>query len=294
MQLCTIFFPIYEAIESSAQLRGPAKYLSSTDSLPATAVSSCKNTLEEKPNGNDPHHELHLNNSPARRSIYSIHALEKALAANPVPLLEFAATRDFTAENVVFLIHVMRWRDAWKTAPREASTGLVTESAKSKLFRLAVDIYTEDLCCQTADFPVNVESAIRRTLDDFFSGAIPDKKGLNSNDWDLVGEHGAVGSAPPPVDIDQFAQQFRSPWEEKKEVEVTITPASPDEQEIEITFQSNPCVAPLGLARARIPSGFDSRIFEAAESSVKYLVLTNTWRRFAMSREKSGELGAVC
>jgi hypothetical protein len=36
-----------------------------------------------------------------------------------------------------------------------------------------------------------------------------------------------------------------------------------------------------------IPADFDSSIFDAAEASIKYLVLTNTWPKFIKDRRNS-------
>ena len=221
-------------------------------------------------------------------------ALEKTLAVNPTPLLYFAAKQDFTAENVIFLIHVKRWRDAWKTAPRERNTGEVTEQARAKLFRMAVDMYMADLYEQTADFPINVESAIRKSMDNTFGPAVPGGKRLDSSTWDNVDAENVAFGVAPPMDLDQIADSQQSPWGDERSVDEAESPVSPMEETTNgIVFETNPCVAPLGPARARIPQDFHQGIFDAAEASIKYLVLTNTWCRFVMSRSNVSELGTT-
>jgi hypothetical protein len=45
-------------------------------------------------------------------------------------------------------------------------------------------------------------------------------------------------------------------------------------------FDVNPCVRPP--VRRVVTPGFDEHVFDQAEKSIKYLVLTNTWQKFVM------------
>jgi hypothetical protein len=45
-----------------------------------------------------------------RSSMLTMTALENALRSNAAPLLEFAALKDFSGENVSFLTHIADWR----------------------------------------------------------------------------------------------------------------------------------------------------------------------------------------
>ena len=287
MQHCAIFFPIYEALHFHSQTRKPLHSLFSTESLDRASSSD-----DEKSREKDWFADPNVHGFPKDQNIYSMAALEKALTVNPSPLLFFAAKQDFTAENIIFLIQVMRWRAAWITAPRERSTGEVTEHARAQLFRMAVNIYMANLYEQTAEFPINVEGAIRKTLDNIFAPAVPGGKRLDSSRWDNVSAENVAYGVPPPIDVDRaLATTPSSPWDDEKDA---VTPVSPAARKDEDTlFEPNPCVAPLGPARARIPQAFHQGVFDPAEASIKYLVLTNTWCRFVMFRSTVSELDTM-
>lgn len=285
MQSCAIFFPIYEAIEFHTYIRRPLHSLFSTESLSTPSSGD-----DEKAKDKDWFADPNVNGFPTDKNVYSMPALEKALTVNPSPLLYFAAKQDFTAENIIFLIHVMRWREAWKTAPRDLSTGLVTEHARAQLFRMAVDVYMANIYEQTAIFPINVESKIRRSLDDTFGPAVPGGKRLDSSRWDNVSAENVAYGAPPPVDVDQAMEKTTwSPWDDEKVSPISLAAL----READTFFEPNPCVAPLGPARARIPQSFHEGVFDKAEESIKILVLTNTWCRFVVTKKEICELDTL-
>ena len=102
MQHCAIFFPIYEAIEFHTYTREPFHNLFSSESL-QTLLSGD----DEKAKDKDWFSDFNVNGFPSNKNVYFMAALKKALAVNPSPFLYFAAKQDFTAENVIFLIHVI-------------------------------------------------------------------------------------------------------------------------------------------------------------------------------------------
>src|SRR5437773_5063836 len=58
-----------------------------------------------------------------RPDMYSMQALEKCLATDPTELLRFAAMKEFTGENIVFLTQVRDWKVGWL---RLARKGILT------------------------------------------------------------------------------------------------------------------------------------------------------------------------
>ena len=100
-------------------------------------------------------------------------------------------------------------------------------------------------------------------------------KRLDSSRWDTVSDENVAYSVPPQIDVDKAMEKTPwSPWDGEKGDVSPISPVA--RKEADDFFEPNPCVAPLGPARARIPQSFDQGVFDAAEASVKYLVLTNT------------------
>ena len=210
------------------------------------------------------------------REMYTMAALEKALVMNPIPLLQFAATKDFTGENIVFLIHVRDWHYAWNHAPRYSNE--LTAKAKAHLFNRAVDIYASSIHHKTAEFPINIEHKVRADLDAVFGAAVADMKPrFSDNVVDPFNDKA--------IELDS-SKSFRKTIEREyssdsgttyRESQESILPSAR-----EFTFEPHPCVQPIEIA---IPEGFNERVFDAAEKSVKYLVVTNTWQKFVESHK---------
>jgi hypothetical protein len=216
--------------------------------------------------------------------MHTMAALEKALVMNPIPLLQFAATKDFTGENIVFLMQVRDWHTTWR---RFSGIGnALTNDGRSTLYDLALEIYISSVHEKTAEFPINIESKIKRELDLIFE---------------------AVASERRPYRDDSIADPFKdhSPHDPFRTTSVELTVpknlrgilerANTDETEPiannssqeniipsskDFMFDVNPCVRPP-VRQSTIP-GFDEQVFDQAEQSIKYLVLTNTWQKFVM------------
>lgn len=294
MQVVTVFFPIYEAYASRAHMRTTMDLLKQWEEKGADAAPS----LTSDNTGNA---SVVTRNS----KVYSMAALEKALVVNPLPLLHFAATKDFTAENIIFLMRVREWRQAYTTAPRQFNNIDLTPDAQNLLFCMAVDIYTTCVHDATSEFPINIDHSIRMSLDSLFGPAIPGSKQRNSGEsesrspWDIdmdSFEKGPIQAEVQRITLSRETSDdsVQSIWSSKiKSVKThVIKTSSPHEDERPI-FAPHPATAPLGAVRARIRPGFDGSVFDEAESSIKYLVLTNTWRKFAQEGQGGAENGMV-
>lgn len=219
----------------------------------------------------------HVPSTTSSRELYSMAALEKAMAVNTEPLLQFAATKDFTAENVLFLIQVRRWKEAFARAARPGNE--VSESARSHLFNTAVQIYTSRVNDKTTDFPINIEHKVRQDLDAIFSPAVPTGQLTQSEHLPYDEADAWTKSPKSPTTFDRM---------ESSDSGETLT-GSPVafREKPEPLFPPHPGVAPLGESRAKMRAGFDEHVFDAAESSIMYLVLTNTWQKFVREHRPS-------
>ncbi|KAF7193423.1 hypothetical protein HII31_05203 [Pseudocercospora fuligena] len=293
MQIVTIFFPIYEAYESRRQMRTTLSAIKDWEEKGRghTSHSSSMNTSSDlsKPSS--------YGISTQSKEIFSMASLEKALAINPMPLLHFAANKDFTAENIIFLMRVREWRQAWTSAPRDPSTGDVTSHARNLLFRLAVEIYMVCVLDTISEFPINIDHSVRLQLDLLFEPAVPEAKKRVSSDTDGSNPFDIEMNYTSNTHIDEEVKRIALTREEsddslKKATTVAVysvppTPTREDDDDEKPIFEQNPAVTPLGSARAKIRDGFDEKVFDAAEASIKYLVLTNTWRKFAQEAQQS-------
>ena len=206
--------------------------------------------------------------------MYTMASLEKALILNPRPLLVYAATKDFTAENIVFLMQVRRWKSTYSARAASGFNGRLTDEPRALLFASAVDIYTACVNEKTAEYPINVEGPIRNTLDAIFSRAVPEGKytpNPDSGDFDKTVHMMTMGRQSSNHSSDPIWDKGGDTFSQKESM-----------------FGAHPGVAPLGRSRARISAEFDESVFDAAERSIKYLVLTNTWWKFVSSAEAEG------
>ncbi len=81
--------------------------------------------------------------------MFTMIALQNALESNPTPLLEFAALKDFSGENVSFLLQVAQWKRGWAVAKDESQR-------MQEQFIRAVQIYSHFISLEFSEFPINI------------------------------------------------------------------------------------------------------------------------------------------
>ncbi len=317
MQFCTIFFPIYEfyehkkavhAIWSDAQWEKQENrpYLPQSVSSRSSVPSSQRQLLD---NSTAKLFEALAADSMADgKELYRMAALEKALLINPTPLLHFAATKDFTAENIIFLLHVKEWRAAWRASPRDLQTDRVTPQAHRRLFNMALDIFAASVSAQTAEFPVNLEGptvhALARVFEPHMASSRSGTSGSDGSDQGtLVGSWELSHTQNQRPRSTAFDMEMTSsgpkllwpPSHDRKAglLDVNVTPVSQgssimapsttpaeggENQDDEAEKGNQPMLA-------SVYPDIDERVFDEAEASIRYLVLTNTWRKFVKARE---------
>ncbi|KAK4081185.1 uncharacterized protein Triagg1_2717 [Trichoderma aggressivum f. europaeum] len=199
-------------------------------------------------------------------SILTLSALEYVLQRNPEPLQQFSALRDFSGENIAFLTSVGEWKSSFPASVRSRS-GIMSDDTKRELvrerFNRALRIYTEYISASDAAFPINISSVQLKKLESIFEG--PARS--------MYGEKQAVNPATP----------FNYPeWNKADSVASCCeAPKSVSEKD----SVSGDSVQYWG----DIPEEFDHGVFDDAEKSIKYLVLTNTWPKFVRDRRDSME-----
>lgn len=272
MQFTTVFFPVYEIFKSRNEMRSALAVLESWEDRHGTE-KSLEDIDSSKASSLPP-----STTSSQERELFTMGALEKALAVNPDPLLKFAATKDFTAENILFLTQVRRWKEAFAFSPRVNYD--VTDSAKSQLFNSALEIYISRVNEKTTDFPINIEFKIRQDLDAVFGPAVPTGR-ITRKEYERYMSAGNFFKAP------QVATSFDL-HHGSESSDSTETPPGPILLSTENSmFPLHPGVSPLGVPRGKMRPEFNEHVFDAAESSIKYLVLTNTWQKFVQKQRSS-------
>ena len=304
MQFATIFFPIFEIFEQKTSVHKKAESFISTDSTlwSTTSRSEKVSSSQQRNSTAELFHEI---NAASVGHLYSVGALERALLINPEPLLQYAARKDFTAENIVFLTQVRDWRAFWQSAPRNPSTGLVTEDAQVRLFRMAIEIFATSVDEKTADFPINIEGYVRKDL-----AAVLGPSALNRMSGFAArnGSNGSCGlelhGVPSVIPVAPWAEQkhaisvtttisaasmsppsspptaLRSMSSGKTPLLTTTTTSSSRAEPKPYRLEDRPDLSPQSNGRGLDIPGLDEHVFDDAEASIKYLVLTNTWRKF--------------
>jgi hypothetical protein len=319
MQFCTIFFPIFEAYTSRYRFDDSTHAIetskgtwSSSGSSKASMlhcasrVNTAASTKSIVCTSSTDNEKLILSPTPAsriesgsvesRRKAYSRAALAEILSTNPTALLQFATQRDFTGENIIFLIWVNQWRTWWNQAVKDAN-GLISNQAKKQLFRFAFEIYFRSVHMKTAAIPINIDGRIRSHLDNIFRGMMSsleqtDSTGYEADVFSKDALTTETPSEPFPFSTKNIGDtsaslSFTSSLKTLvKSVSAEITSQNNYSHGLSLEMQqSDPDFA------IPIPYGFDAQVFDDAEREVNYMVFTNTWPRFVDSVNLYANMG---
>lgn len=184
-------------------------------------------------------------------------ALDFSIEHSIEPLITWAASREFTAENTIFLREVRNFRKKWSPLTT------VTTAQRRQMFTEASLIYFTLINPFTAESPINIEYKIFKTLQSVFAGVEFDPYMPRSK-------------TPDDVKNPVLRENVVCPWED-----TFSRPASID---------SNHTASSTSSTRSLVPSEFTDEVFDAAFESIKYLVFTNTWPRY-VDAELCGEKG---
>ncbi|KZL85530.1 regulator of g protein signaling superfamily [Colletotrichum incanum] len=201
-------------------------------------------------------------------SVYTMGALEYVLDKNPEPLRKFSALRDFSGENIAFLSAVGEWKASIAQSPgaRQPSSELTRER-----FNRALRIYTEFISPHHAEFQINIASQDLKRLEQVFENAARILYGYRTERF-----------TDPVVPFEDVT------W-------VPESSSGSSDKDILSRNGNRDCITDRVQYWGEIPEAFNVGVFDDAETSIKYLVLTNTWpkfvkeRRYSLGSEDSGE-----
>ena len=205
-----------------------------------------------------------------RSDMLTMANLESALRTNPIPLLQFAALKDFSGENISFLTHIADWQRVW-SLPKASPT-----EHFRKQFVAATRIYAHFISLEFSEFPINISSKEMKRLHNMFEAAANilyrhkrDSTVSNTSD-----------NATPFADVLPTRNRrgsYSSTMELRRE---SINLGALGRANLEASECMREHCADEVLAEFEIAQGFGEEMFEAAEKEIKYLVLTNTWPKF--------------
>ncbi|KAF5859916.1 hypothetical protein ETB97_002230 [Aspergillus alliaceus] len=272
MEIFTVFLPCWEVMRSKSLRRETLDAIAQWESKKDTtgpdgkslgSISTMVDSMMSGWKSNNGSVETATSN---RESILTMGALEHVLARNPGPLQKFSALHDFSGENVAFLTSVAEWKSSLpkavhdNTAPNDDNTrALIREK-----FNRALRIYTQFISVRHAEFPVNISSQDLKKLENIFEGAA----------CTLYGEENEVDPATP----------FETPGSYPMKSPMLPTFQDPAKKP---TTSSESLISDRVQYWGDVPEDFGPNVFDNAEESVKYLVLTNTWPKFVRNRRSS-------
>ncbi|TFA99675.1 hypothetical protein CCMA1212_008498 [Trichoderma ghanense] len=262
MEIFTVFLPCWEVISHQAlcqeTLNTIAQWENNNTGLGKAirSIESKTTVVESIKSGWKSTHSS--GKASSVESILTLSALEHVLQRNPEPLQQFSALRDFSGENIAFLTSVGEWKASFPASVLNRNSDISEETRRELVrerFNRALRIYTEYISATDAAFPINISSVELKRLEAIF------EKPARST----YGEKQDVNAATP-FDCDDLARPDSGG-------------SSTAEKDVGDGVQY----------WGKIPDDFDQAIFDDAERSIKYLVLTNTWPKFVRDRRTSME-----
>lgn len=238
-------------------------------------------------------------------SVLTMAALEHVLDKNPEPLRQFSARRDFSGENIAFLTAVAEWKAA---LPQDfvSSRYDATPDAVRQQFTRALRIYTEFISPRDAEFPINIAWHDLRKLQGIFERAARSIAAGASSTVDAatpfadseLADFPKPRPATPPTQTQQKRHSRDSQTHILSEPTTPPPPGTAATGHIPLPVPATlppstttpppyPTADSTPLYEGDIPAAFDAAVFDAAQASIKYLVLTNTWPKYVRERRNS-------
>lgn len=283
LEVFAIGFPIIDVVKGNSlrqetleaiaswEKRQAANGIDSEDSLQSPSAYSATTTLKSA--GDTSFSKVSLESH--KSDMLTMTALENALRTNALPLLEFAALKDFSGENVSFLTHVADWRRYW-FLPKAS-----TAEHRRKQFIAAVRIYSHFISLEFSEFPINISSKEMKRLHKVFEsiastlhrrarGSVASSQSDNVTPFDTVLPEDMSG---PPLET-------QSSCSSTTELKSNVNLDALGRANLRAVLRIQELHVDEMLADVEIPEAFTELVFDSAESEIKYLVLTNTWPKF--------------
>ncbi|KAF2683678.1 hypothetical protein K458DRAFT_339737 [Lentithecium fluviatile CBS 122367] len=235
-QQVLILIPLREAAKSPIKRRDSIAPSTDSDSLSLTSTPSASSQKS-----------THAVLSKELKPKASMQALEFSIEHSIDALIDWTASREFTAENTIFLREVRNFKKKW------SSLRTVTTAQRRQMHTEASLIFFTLINPFTAETPINIEYKIFKRLQRQFEGM----------EYDPYMPRSRTPSDPMSPTA---RENVVCPWENTLD-----RPAS---------FESNTSASSTASTRSLVPSEFTDDVFDAAFESIKYLVFTNTWPRY--------------
>jgi hypothetical protein len=207
---------------------------------------------------------------------YSMATLELQLDKNPSQLLYWAYTKEFTAENIMFLTSVRDFKRKWDQTTKH--TDLLDPNQIRELYEEAAMTFFRLVNPTTARRNINIDSRTFRELENMFKGC----------HYEPVDDSSSVSKSSS-----QCTHNVIAPWEEHDLPERPHSALS-DEGKLlddhvnklyplpvtEIHTKCDTIHGNQSTKETAIPGNFNIDVFDRAYDIVKNDVYLNTWVRY--------------
>lgn len=202
-------------------------------------------------------------------SLLSMGALERLLEHNPEPLRQFSALKDFSGENVAFLAAVTQWKKSYPA-------GQGKQEDVQGAYTRALEIYAKFVSPRHAEFPINISFQEMASMEATFESAARI----------LYGESSVAPNGPASAFVPHDWPRSHGTSVSQDDSEMVNIHRSESLQELHTAVRR---ISYYG----EIPECFSVTTFDQVESSIKYLVLTNTWPKFLQDSRRSWNLSST-
>lgn len=221
---------------------------------------------------------------------YSMASLEYQISNNVDPLLRWAAQKEFTAENILFLRDVIDFKRKWSIA---TNRGHLTDDQLRERYEEAALIYFTLINPSTAKFNINIDYRTYNELERMFSGLVyvpfcDDRSSISKTSQ-------SENIITPWADVEEFSASPRASDEGITNSDIDKLYRLPV-TEIRASIDDMPRQSSIDLPYLYIPPTFSLEVFDKAYESVKQDVFLNTWVRYEarFSKPRPPQYPAVC
>ncbi|KAJ5312636.1 hypothetical protein PENANT_c007G06881 [Penicillium antarcticum] len=263
MEAVTIFFPCYELVVSRGQRDRVLGELQAWNEERTSSGEKLTSAPSRTPS--------QVSRLP---EVYSREALGRYLEEDSSALLRFAAAKEFSGENIIFLNYVRDWKAAWAEISEsrpDYDWNCDPQYYRRHFFKFALEIYAACVDINFAEFPINIESRIYSDLMAIFGEAsqiicqsMPGRAGTR-----------AYRNLPESYNtMTTHRKKFSTVITIEEDTQALCLDANPHEGQSIMHIESR---VPDSVI---VPSNFTAEAFDQAEKSIKNLVFTNTWPKF--------------
>ena len=260
IEIVTLCFPIYQVYKHKKAVR---------------ATTEALNDWEKKRGNLSAESSIITKRSGGR--MYSMTSLEECLAKNHNALHVYCALKEFSGENIAFLVKVIEFRKKWVKPLANASTNFDKTRIRNYMYRQALTIYIAYVNTDTSNMPINIESPIYSQLTRLFGATTL-----------LV----ACQRRSTPTSLKTSATPWEDAFEELQPSEsrgdISLTALKGHSLKGQRSFDHGSAThiveleppADDSLRDFSIPDEFNESCFDAAKESIQYMVWSETWQRY--------------